>query len=250
MSLYNLKNAFHIQVGLPIWRIEIDEKKQLIAVESRQQDGSKPQLSVYTFQGEEICSPLQLPAKEWTLASIQGDYIVCKKFGSATPLAAGVLIYNFRTSEAPSSFLAHHYLEALEGAVKVRHQNFQTGFEEYVLLGENTLRRSLPTAIKPFVNKIVYPLHYQGKRPKFLAPYAAIEDLWISQVGDKYIWTYYQKNQELWDIKLLVSNKYEVFAEATIAEGLKLRVPTIYFQVEEQIFLLTDNKQEIVSYLV
>jgi len=51
-------------------------------------------------------------------------------------------------------------------------------------------------------------------------------------------------------IRLLLSDKKQVLDETLIISDLDLKLVQIYFQIGCQIFLLTHNKQEFVSYLV
>lgn len=250
MSSYKLTKAFHMHAGLTIWRIEVDAERQQLAVECRQADGSAPELSVYDFQGNILCKPYPLPAKEWTLAGIQDQHLICKQYGASTPITAGIMLIPFLAQGEPISFPAYYCLNRFAGFLQVRHQNFQTGFEEYLSLSDYTLKRTLDASIKPLDNGIVYPLQYRGKIPAFLAKLNPPEEIGISRAADKFIWSYYVKNDLDWTVKLLISSKYEMLAEFQLPENVALRAPTIYFQVDKQIFLLSDNKQEIVSYLV
>jgi len=251
MSLNKITKAFHIVESNPIWRIEVDAQAEMIAVETRNPESTVATISVYNLKGETLHAGYKLPEKEWALACIQKGKVICKKYGESSPITSGIYIFDILSPDIPASiFYAHQYISPFFGYIQVRHQQFHSGMEEYIDLETLALEKINQAHIKPFDNSVVFPLQYHTQVPKFLQQYAIDGELWISKIGDNFLWSFHEKSSDYWKINLIVSNRYEILEEYSFPEKISKKGQNIYFQIKKQIFLLSDNKQEIVSYLV
>ena len=250
MSKYTISKAFSQTFRFPVWKIEIDEISTLIAIECRDPENTIPYITVLDFQGKMHLDHFRLPEKEWTLAAIQDQVVVLRKVSENSPVSPGVWMLFYQKPDTTYLYHQYQYLGILNGYVHVRPQHITAGFEQYFSLLSTEILATAPSEIKPFENDIVFPLEYNGQKPTFLQHVKNNEDLWISKCNDHFLWSYHEKQHDKYTIKLLLSDKKQVLDETVIISDLDLKLVQIYFQIECQIFLLTHNKQEFVSYLV
>lgn len=250
MSKYTISNAFSQTFRFPVWKIEIDEISKLIAIECRDPENTVPYITVMDFKGTIYLDHYKLPEKEWTLASIQDKVVVLRKVSENSPVSPGVWMLYHQKPDTTYLYHQYHYLSILNNYVHIRPQHITAGFEQYFSLLSAEILTTAPSEIKPFENDIVFPLEYNAQKPTFLQHIKNNEDLWISKCKDHFLWSYHEKQRDKYIIKLLLSDKKQVLDEAVIIRDLDLKLVQIYFQIECQIFLLTHNKQEFVSYLV
>lgn len=250
MSKYTISNAFSQTFRFPIWKIEIDEKSKLIAIECRDPQNTLPYISVMDFDGLVHLDHYILPEKEWTLTAIQGKKVILKKLSENSPVSPGLWIIDYTNPNTTSLFHQYQYLGILNGYIQMRPQHITSGFELYFSLIDDEVLTSIPAEIKPFDNDIVFPLEFNAEKPAFLQHYKNNEDLWISKCHDHFLWCFHEKQQDKYTVRLLISDQKQILDEAVIIQDLDLKLVQIYFQIGCQIFLLTHNKQEFVSYLV
>lgn len=249
MSKYTISSAFSQTFRFPIWKIEVDEHSKLLAIECRDPETTLPYITVMGFDGTIKLDHYLLPEKEWTLAAIQKEVVVLRKVSENSPVSPGVWVLNHEIPNTDFLFHQYQYIGILNGYIQIRPQHITSGFEQYFSLVSNQISTRIDSEIKPFDNNIVFPLEFNGQKPAFLLHYKN-EDLWISKSGPNFLWSFHEKQDEKYNIRLLISNKNEILDEAMIIRNLELKLVQIYFQIGCQIFLLTHNKREFVSYLV
>ena len=250
MSKYTISKAFSQTFRYPVWKIEIDERSKLIAIECRDPDSTLPYISVMDFNGTLHLDHFILPEKEWTLAAIQDSVVILRKLSENSPVSPGVWILYHERPNTDYLYHQYQYLGVLNGYIHMRPQHITSGFEQYFSLQSNEVLSSIPREIKPFENEIVFPLEFNAQKPSFLQHIKNNEDLWISKCNDHFLWSFHEKQQEKYLIRLMLSDKKQVLDETVIINDLALKLVQIYFQIGCQIFLLTHNKREFVSYLV
>ena len=97
MNKYTIKKLFEKSFPFPVWKIEVDSIRQNIAVESRDPNSTLPTYTIYSFEGHTLLDNYLINEKEWTIASIQGDYLILKKYGTSSPVQSGIRIIHFPT---------------------------------------------------------------------------------------------------------------------------------------------------------
>ena len=250
MSKYTISNAFSQTFRFSVWKIEIDEISRLIAIECRDPENTIPYITVLDFKGTVYLDHFRLPEKEWTLAAIQDQVVVLRKVSENSPVSPGVWMLFHQKPDTTYLYHQYQYLGILNGYVHVRPQHITAGFEQYFSFLSKEILTTVPSEIKPFENDIVFPLEFNAQKPSFLQHIKNNEDLWISKCNDHFLWSYHEKRDKKYTIRLLLSDKKQVLDETLIISDLDLKLVQIYFQIGCQIFLLTHNKQEFVSYLV
>jgi len=209
-----------------------------------------PSFHVLDFEGRSLLEDFKIKTKEWTLAEIQQDYLILKKVGSNAPQVAGILIIHI-----PSRHIAHewhHYLlvDVFKSILKVRHHKISVGFEEYLSLSSGERLSPPDLAITYCSNHINFPLAYNGILPDFLRNSDFEDTIWISKSKQRFVWCFHARHEEGYNLQVLVSDKFKVLNKKVLLENMTKMIPQPYFQINEQIFLMSYNKQEIVSYLV
>ncbi len=250
MVKYTINKAFEKKFSSPIWKIEADTDARLLAIETRNQVDTTPSFHVIDFEGHSLMDDFRLKTKEWTLAEIQKDYLILKKIGANAPQASGILVVHI-----PSRHIAHewhHYLlvDIFKNVLKVRHHTISAGFEEYLSLSSGQHLRLPEIEIAYCSNHINFPLAYNGILPDFLQKKEHEDTIWISKVKHNFIWCYHTRAENGYTLDILLSDKFKELQKMTVLDNMIKMIPQPYFQINEQLFLMSYNKQEIVSYLV
>lgn len=251
MANQTIEKVFNILFTYPIWRVEVDTENRLIAVETRNPADTLPHFHVITHDGDYVLRDFQAIAKEWVLAGIQCGKMILKKISSTSPIDAGVQVVDCYDSSEQQTWFNYILVELIEGGLLVRPKMIEQGVQLFLDLKTLSLADKKEQLVKPFDNQVVYPIIYHGQLPHFLTDYTPDGDVWINALNDYFIWAFYEKNKDnRYQIRIAKSTR-ETLVDAVIAVGpLAAKFFNIHFLVNKQIFLLTDNKREFVSYLV
>ncbi|PRD55954.1 hypothetical protein [Sphingobacterium gobiense] len=248
MTKYTTFKAFEKNFPYQIWKIVADASTRQIAVELRDAKSTCAILYVIDFEGKEILKHKQIDEKEWTLEAIQHHTIVLKRVGDTQPVKEGILFLDMQG--APRHLWQEYtWIDTYCDVVKVRHRNFQSGFEEYIDI-EALKKTSNPGRAQEYCSVIKMPVPYTGVLPPYLQN-AVIQDLpWISRAADRILWSYHTKENELYYLNLSVADKSDLLWTQCLLSDMPKMIPQPYFQIENQLFLMSYNKRKIVSYLV
>lgn len=240
--------AFEKNFPYPIWKIVADKASRQIAVELRDTETTCPIFYVLDFEGNEVLNNKQLDEKEWTLETIQRHTIVLKRVGDTQPVKEGVF---FLDTQGNSRHLWQEYTwtDTYQGVIRVRHRSFQRGFEEYIDI-ETLEKKPILNNMHEYGDAIKIPIPYSGSLPSYLQ-HIAIQDLpWISYTADHILWSYHIKENEHYQLNLSIADASNVLLTQCLLSDMPKMIPQPYFQIENQLFLLSYNKQKIISYLV
>lgn len=246
-----ISKAFNALFTYPIWRIEVDATHRLIAIETRNPDDTFPYFNVITFEGDQVLRDFRGISKEWVLAGIQCQKLVLKKISSHSPSDAGIEVVDCYDPTLQETWFNYIFLGMADQRIILRPKMIEDGLQQFLNLNTMTMEAKNDRIVKPFDSSIVYPVIYNGKIPQFLADFTIDDEVWINVLNDYFIWAFYEKtNNNHFQIRIVRSTKDELLESAVVVSQLSLKFFSIYFLVGKQIFLLTDNKREFVSYLV
>ncbi|HLT88306.1 MAG TPA: hypothetical protein VKZ57_12005 [Sphingobacterium sp.] len=248
MTKYTTFKAFEKNFPYQIWKIVADAASRQIAVELRDTESTCAILYVLDFDGKELLKQKQIAEKEWTLEAIQHRTIVLKRVGDTQPVKEGILFLDMQGNPR-HLWQEYTWIDTYRDVVKVRHRNFQSGFEEYIDI--ETLKKTVHTErIQEYCSAIKMPIPYSGTLPPYLQN-ASIQDLpWISRAADRILWSYHTKENEHYNLNLSIADTSKLLVTQCLLSDMPKMIPQPYFQIENQIFLMSYNKRKIVSYLV
>lgn len=249
MTKYTIKKGFEKDFSHPVWKIVVDEAKQQIGIELRHSDSTCAILYVFDFEGQELLSGYVLEEKEWTLEALQQDTLILKRVGDSLPITAGILLLDLQ-GNIRGSWHEYTWLDTYQGYLKVRHRNFQVGFEEYIALDNLHKASQLATAPSYCYNSLKMPIPYSGTLPTALQEIEIQDFPWISRTREHILWTYHSKEADHYHLNMLVTQSNQVLANHRLLSDMPKMIPQPFFQIDHQLFLLSYNKRKIVSYLV
>jgi len=251
MTNQTVSKAFNVLFTYPIWRIEIDAENRLIAVETRNPTDTLPYFNVISFEGDYVLQNFKAMSKEWVLAGIQCQKIILKKISDTSPIDAGVQIINCYQPQQQETWFNYIFLEMVSDGILLRPKMIAQGMQLFLDLKTMSIEDKKEDSFKPFDSQIVYPVIYNGQIPHFLTDFTTDDEIWLSAMDDYFIWAFYEKNKDNhYQIRIVRSTKDRLIESVVAVTQLPLKFFNIYFLVNKQIFLLTDNKREFVSYLV
>lgn len=250
MDKYTLKTAFQKRFLGLVWRIEVDTDQGVLAVETRDKDGI-PSFSAFRYtNGAPLIHELPYGGRNWTLAGITDSKLILRAFGDDSPNSAGIACIDALTGKVLWEQFQYTLLAVGMRQLRARHRSFASGYEQYVDLADGNLTQFNNSGDKPTASDIVIPQQYTSDIPAVLADYPVHGDLFHCQIGPKSIWTFHEMDHENYCVRLVISTGLTVLADEIVLSGLSKMVPELFFMIGQQLFLIGDNKREIVSYLV
>lgn len=249
-SKYTIFNLFQKHFPFPIWKIEVDCANNCLAIEYRDPENTLPTFAVVDFEGNSLLENYTASEKEWTLEAIQEDFLILKRFGSSSPIQAGIQVYHIPSQSILFSHMEYVLKDVYTNTLKVTHRSIPSGLEFFIDIATGLVSNKIEGDINLPLFNITYPLPYQGNLPHFIKELAFEDQIWLHPHKDIYVWSYHKKTAQSLDLHLCLSTKNEILDNKLILSGLDKLIPQPYFQVKDHIFFLSNTKQEIVAYLV
>lgn len=251
MDKYTLKTVFKKSFLGVVWRMEADTATNLLAVETRDKDTGRPAFSAFNYQtGDAYIHEKPYGDRNWALAGIADRKLIVRAFGQNSPDGAGIACIDADSGELVWEQFNYVLLHVGSQQLTVRHRNFAGGYEQYLDPASGNLTQFNKTAGKPTGADIVLPQRYEHGVPELLAGYAIHGDLFYCQIGPKHLWAFHEATQEAYRVRLVITSDLTLLADPVILSELTRMTPELFFMIGQQLFIVSNNKREIVSYLV
>lgn len=250
MTKYTINKVFEKKFINPVWKIQVDYTHNKLAVESRNTASTLPFFTIYSFAGDVIWDEYPMEEKEWTLESIQGDFVILKKYGTSSPIQAGIQIIQVSTKKVIANFSEYVLKEVYKDVIVATHRSIPAGLLFYINIEDGTVKNSYPKSLINIDNNIEYPSVFSNELPVFMKDIEFIDNIWIQKHKDIFIWTAHQKKDQEIILKMFLTSKSQILNEKVVINNLDRLIHQPYFKVKDKIFFLTHTKQEISTYLV
>ncbi|MBK1441970.1 DUF4905 domain-containing protein [Parapedobacter sp. ISTM3] len=251
MDKYTLKTVFQKSFLGLIWRIEADTANGVLAIETRNRDQGTPSFSVVDYTtGVSLIHEIPYGDRHWTLAGIIEGKLIVRAFGTDSPDHPGIACLDAFTGNLLWEQFNYTLLGIANRQLIVRHRSFAAGYEQYLAPSDGNLTQFNISVDKPIGSAVVLPRTYTADVPTFLKNYAVYGDIFYCQVGLKHIWAFHEKDGQAFRVRLVVSSGRAILADVVVLANLVKMTPEVFFMIDQLLFIISDNKQEIVSYLV
>ncbi|WDF69976.1 hypothetical protein PQ465_06260 [Sphingobacterium oryzagri] len=249
MTKYTIYNAFQKEFPGQIWKIVVDGLRQEMALEIRDTETTIPQFFIVDFAGNSLSENNIVAEKEWTLEALQHQTLILKRVGDTHPVKEGIWLLD---KQGNTRYLSYEYtwIDTEVDYIKVRHRNIQSGFEEYIAIEQAKKVLTANSDISSAHSAVKMPIPYHGTLPPYFDKKDLCDAPWVSRADDKFIWTYHSRQNGLYNLNLCIADASNELYESTLLHEMPKMIPQPYFQIGNQIFLMSYNKREIVSYLV
>lgn len=251
MDKYTLKTAFKKSFLGIVWRIETDTANNILAVETRDEATGNPSFSTFDYAtGTSFAQERPYGDRNWALAGITAGKLIVRAFGHDSPDSGGIACIDAVSGELLWEQFNYILVGITNRQLAVRHRNFASGYEQHVDIETGNLTQFNKTIDKPIGPEIVLPQRHIGDTPTFLRNYAVYGDILCCEIGSKKVWAFHEVTHQKYRIRLVISKGLNVLSDAVVLADLTQMIPELFFAIDSQLFLVSDNKREIVSYLV
>lgn len=250
MTKYTINKGLEKAFVDPIWKIEVNTTGNNLAVECRNQQSTIPTFSIFTFEGENIMEQFPVIEKEWTLETIQGEYLILKKYGTSSPNQAGIQIVHIPTKTTVITFAEYVLKEVYQDTIVAVHRSIPSGLVFYIDIGTGQVTNNVEKKLTIRTADIEYPIIYKDKLPHFMQHIDYEDHIWLLPCPNFFIWTYHLKTHNGYALALTLSTKNEILDHVIVLHNLPKLILQPFFKVKGYIFFLSDTKQEIATYLV
>ncbi len=235
-----------------VWRIEADTARNLLAVETRNTETGKPLFSAFDSRtGVSFIHEKPYGDRNWALAGTADRKLVIRSYGQNSPEGAGIACIDANNGHVLWEQF-HYVLVGMAGTrLAVRHRNLAGGYEQHLDLATGDLVKTGTTAGHPEeAPQVVIPLRYAYGIPDSLANYPAHGDIFYCEIGSRQVWAFHEAIQDMYRVRIVISSGLTIVADRVVLPDLVKMLPELFFVIGNQLFIVSDNKQEIVSYLV
>lgn len=234
-----------------VWRIEADTAANLLAVETRDAVTGHPAFSAFDSRtGVSFIHEKPYGDRNWALAGTADGKLIVRAFGQNSPDGAGIACLDAHTGDLLWEQFNYVLVHVGDRQLTVRHRAFAGAYEQHLDLATGNLTKFNKTADKPTGPDIVLPRRYEHGIPELLAGYAVYGDLFYCQIGAKQLWAFHEATQQTYRVRLVISSGLTLLADQVILTKLAKMTPELFFMIGQQLFIISHNKREIVSYLV
>lgn len=235
-----------------VWKIEVNEKYDLIAIESRSLESKKTSFSVINYKTGETLIKEKIFQEPWNLnlAYITEKNLVITAFNQAgSPESKGIISVNIQDAE----ILWEHYnlslnrvtnegLQVYDPRINPRRLSWIGHIKGENIAESDKIQQSNETLIHPeFKNQFVIP--------DFILREEIVGDLSVLCVRDLTIISFHEKVQNNIQQRLLVYQDDTILLDEILISGIQKLQPESFFMQKNHLFYIR-NKNEIVSYLV
>lgn len=251
MDKYTLKTVFKKSFSGLVWRIEADTANCLLAVETRDQETGCPSFSAFDYlSGTSFLHEMPHGDRNWALAGISNRQLIVKAFGQSSPDSAGIACIGIDSGNVLWEQFNYMLVRVDNHQLTVRHRNFADGYEQYLDSNTGNLTPFNKSAAKPTAANVVIPQRYEHGVPEWLNGYPVYGDLFHCQIGPKQLWAFHEAIPGAYRVRLVITSGLTVVADPVVLTDLAKMTPELFFMIGQQVFIISDNKREIVSYLV
>lgn len=247
-----LSLIFSIKFGGIIWKIELNDKNGLIAIESRSLDSKKTSFSVINYKTGEILIKEKIFQETWNLnlAYIAEKNLILTAYGQpGSPESKGILSVNIKDAE----LLWEHYnlslnkandegLQVYDPRINPRRLSWISHIKGEDIAESDKIEHNNDTLIYP-------ELKNQYLIPDFILRGEIIGDLSVLSVQNLTINSFHEKVQNNIQQRLLVYQDDTILLDEILISGIQKLQPESFFMQKNHLFYIR-NKNEIVSYLV
>jgi len=247
-----LSPIFSIKFGGIIWKIEVNDKYGLIAIESRSLESKKTSFSVINYKTGEVLIKEKIFQETWnlSLAYIAEKNLIITAFNQAgSPESKGIISVNIQDAEV----LWEHYNLSLN---KVSDEGLQV-YDPRInprrlswishIHGENIAES---VKIEQNYETLIHPeFRTQFSIPDFILREEIVGDLSVLCVRDLTIISFHEKVQNNIQQRLLVYQDDTILLDEILIGDIQKLQPESFFMQKNHLFYIR-NKNEIVSYLV
>jgi hypothetical protein len=251
--------AFSTSLPYAIWQIRWDPVQKRFGIETRHPDDGGAYLFYLDAKKgvllqKEYPMGYPLPDKAWTLVGIWDGIFLARKMGQQQPYALGIMAIDARNGQVIWE-LPHMRFVKQEGPwVACQIASMVSGPLQWVHLQEGKLQQQPTTYTAIEETLIEGPELYTAEAPEWVKPYQPIGDIYRMHLNGGMLWCFqYVKkceNSSGYFVRWMGVKEEKICFEEDILGPLPQLLPEIFFKIDQQLFLIGNNKREFVSYLV
>lgn len=235
-----------------IWKIKVNEKWGLIAIESRTLESKKTSFSVINYKTGEILMKEKIFQEPWNLnlAYIAEKNLIITAYNQpGSPEGKGIISVNIQDAEV----LWEHYnlslnksldegLQVYDTRINPRRLSWISHIKGEIIAESDNINLNDETVIHP-------DLRTQFVIPDFVLRGEIVGDLSVLSVRDRTIISFHEKVQNNIQQRLLVYQDDTILLDEILISDIQKLQPESFFMEKNHLFYIR-NKNEIVSYLV
>lgn len=243
MFKYTIKKAFEKEFPNKIWRIEVNSKNELLAIETRSESVPEAKIDILNFSGHQLYS-IQETEKEWTLFAITPHHILLKRTGQSSPMDPGLKCVCLKDDSA----YTHPGIIPLEvkgNQVLVQQGGFHLS-NSFSYFDVNTKELTISKEhLIPDNNHLI--------TPEMTQEHSSIDQgspVWKSTYEELEVSCFHKQNKGSYDLHMEVKKEGTIIQKKVILQGLTKILLQPYFQINHRLFFLSENQRKLITYLL
>lgn len=247
-----MTKAFSYLYEGTIWKIDIHELSGMLAIEWRDQDGL-PYFSVIHYRSGRLLSDhIHYGDRWWTLAAVNANQLFLQHYPQPNQgQTQGLVAIDIHSKQVTWEQFNLQFVELTQEGIAVKQRFSDTNAVSLLepLAGSILENHTLLNKLSPLPRNIrsASPVHRTPPLPitsTLVGPYFFLE------TDGKELWAYHERKEDKLQLILTVIQEHNVQFKECIVDRLDHLLPEVFFMVGQQLFFVTNNKREIVSYFV
>ena len=234
-----------------IWKIEIDEENELIAIETRSAEKRSATFSVYNFLSGHCYFKEKSTENSWwwSLDRIHKGFMYLHGYkNEKSPERRGIIAWNAKTGEMAWQHF-NYSLDKISAEGLIAHNTLIQPAREELLAPESgeIIRKNLE-GYSELNRDIRFPeVYLSPSKPEFIAENLA-GPIFYLEISEKTAWSFHVKTDEKFTQKLIVTENNSIILDKNLAEKIPKLNPEAFFMHKNYLFCIRDNNYIMTAY--
>ena len=247
-----LKPSLREKFSSIIWKVELDEDQNLIAIETRDKNSHSAAFSSFDYSDGTCYFKEQTTENSWWwgLDRIhQGTVFLHGYKNEGSPEHSGIIAWDAKSGENKWHRFNYALDTISDQGVIVYNPLIQSSKPELLSPETGELLALMP-GNRSYRRHIEFPDPYRDLALPDFIPANAVEPFLHLNYNGKDCWAFHIKTAEGFTQRLIITDKKEIILSDNLAEGIQKLNPEAFFIQKRYLFCIRNNNYEIASYLL
>ncbi|HCN83600.1 MAG TPA: hypothetical protein DIT07_08255 [Sphingobacteriaceae bacterium] len=236
-----------------IWKIEIDEGQELIAIETRDKNAHSAAFSSFNYVTGKCYLKEQNTENSWWWGldrAYNGLLYLHGYKSESSPEHSGIIAWDAKTGKIKWQRFNYALDNISDQGLIVYNPSIQSAKPELISPETGTIKEII--AENALIQRhILFPEAYNNllPLPDFIPSNAVEPFLYLDYHGKK-CWSFHVKTEDGFTQKLIIAENDEIILSDNLATGIQKLNPEAFFMQKSYLFCIRNNNYEITSYLL
>ncbi|QNL49879.1 DUF4905 domain-containing protein [Olivibacter sp. SDN3] len=248
-----MEKAFdHIFAGA-IWKMDIHEIAELLAIEWRDSSGQPHFAVIHYPSGRLLFDEVTYGNRWWTLAAVTAQHLLLQHYPSPDQaVTQGLVAIDIHKKDVVWEVFNYQFQELAASGIVVKQL---AGVGKHMsVVDEHSGAIVAAKAERNQLNSLPRNIHYALPTPRTpslpLTTTKVVGPYFLLEKGTREFWAFHEQKEKGYRVRFAVIVHGQILFNEIMIDNLSYLLPELFFMVGEQLFFIRNNKREIASYFV